>query len=198
MIAAIIPASGKSERMGQPKGLLMLEGKSLLNWQIESLWQGQIGQVLVVGASVLKKHVVPKAQFIDSEGKVTEMIGSVRLGLSQVSDKAEGILIVPSDFPILDKGIIDFILLSFRKDKSKIIVPSFNGKGGHPVLITKHFFNEIMDAFSGEGIRGLLKKYPESVEKVEYLNDDIHLNINTPEDFEKYKQQIKQKSSALA
>ncbi len=197
MISAIIPSSGKSERMGNPKGLLMLEGKALLNWQIESLLYAQVKQVIVVGSSFLRKHVLPKAQFVDSQGKVTEMIGSVRLGLRSVSDKTEGVLIVPSDFPILDHEIIDFMLQHFQKDKSKIIVPAFNGKGGHPVLIPGCFFNEIMVSFSGEGIRGLMRKYPESVEKIEYINDDIHLNINTPEDLKKYKQQIKQKNSAI-
>jgi molybdenum cofactor cytidylyltransferase len=191
MIAAIIPSSGKSERMGQPKGLLKLKGKTLLSWQIESLFQAQIIQVIVVGPIFLKQHVLPKARFVDSEGKAAEMIDSVRLGLKNISNKTKGILIVPSDFPILDQEIIDFMILHFQKDKSKIIVPVFNGKGGHPVIIPERFFNEIMESFNGEGIRGLKKKYPENVKKVEYKNSNIHLNINTPEDFEKYQQKIK-------
>jgi molybdenum cofactor cytidylyltransferase len=125
--------------MGQPKGLLKLKGKTLLSWQIESLFQAQIIQVIVVGPIFLKQHVLPKARFVDSEGKAAEMIDSVRLGLKNISKYNQRDLIVPSDFPILDQEIIDFMILHFQKDKSKIIVPVFNGKGGHPVIFRNVF-----------------------------------------------------------
>lgn len=190
-ISAIILAAGKSSRMKTPKPLLNLDKEALINFQIKSLKNSHIEEIIVVlgsNAEEIKKVIlsneVKVVENIDFElGKTT----SIKKGLSEINDKND-ILLIAVDQP-RNKLLIEQIS-SFHINhpgEKKIVMPFSNGKSGHPIIFSNIFFNELTQINEEtEGIREVIKNNQESMIKYKTKDESALVDLNTPEQYEKY------------
>lgn len=190
-VAATIPASGQSSRMGAPKSLLTLKGKTLVTWQIESLSQGGITDIYVVGNDELKDHISKPALHINSKGKAKQMLDSIRIGIQNCAIDIDGLLILPSDQPLMIESIVTALLNGFRKSPSKIIIPSFQHKKGHPIIIPSRLFKEVLHSPSTQGLKGIIQDHTSDIEYIRWPDDSILKNLNTPEEFLRFTQELR-------
>lgn len=139
---AIILAAGYSSRVGTNKLLLKLGDKTILERCMEYLYPF-CRQIIVVGgfqieelepilASYDKSKLVYNSQFS------TGMYSSVKKGLEYI--KGERFLLTPGDIPIIQKSTIERIL----EMDAPIVIPKFEGKTGHPVLMQSSLISEIL------------------------------------------------------
>ena len=190
-ISAIILAAGKSSRMKTPKPLLNLDKEVLINFQIKSLKNSHIEEIIVVlgsNAEEIKKEIlsneVKVVENIDFElGKTT----SIKKGLSEINDKND-ILLIAVDQP-RNKLLIEQIS-SFHINhpiNKKIVMPFSSGKSGHPIIFSNIFFNELTQINEEtEGIREVIKNNQESMIKYKTKDESALVDLNTPEQYEKY------------
>lgn len=155
------------------------------------------GMVVVVGeeadriTSALGDRVF-RAAGSDSDA---EQLHSVRLGL-QCATKIPGVqrvLLHPADHPFIPHLVVETLLhRATRRDR--VLIPSHNGRGGHPVLIPTNVMNSIVSwkpsesgAAAGEqpgGLRGYWKTHPEAVERIEFSDaPELVLDLDTPDDY---------------
>src|SRR5262249_6229578 len=145
MIDALIPAAGKSVRMGRPKLSLPLGDRSVLEHVLATLHGAGIEDaVVVVGPHVPElvslaarsgAHVCPLAQ------EAPDMRATIERGLAWIEERwrptsADAWLLVPGDHPTLDGAIVrDLIRERATDSRHTIFLPTFDGKRGHPALI---------------------------------------------------------------
>ncbi len=190
-ISAIIIAAGKSSRMKTPKPLLDWGKEKLINFQIKSLKNSNIEEIIVVlgsNAGEIKKEIISNEVKVvtntDFElGKTT----SIKKGLSEVN-KENDILLIAVDQPrnkLLIKQISNFH--TNHPSNKKIAMPYSEGKSGHPIIFSNIFFNELIKINEEtEGIREIIKRNHGSIIKYKTKDNSALIDLNTPEQYERY------------
>ena len=191
MITAIILAAGESKRMGQPK-LLMPWGKSTVLQTVISTFQAAgINDILVVTGGdrrQIESLVGMTVQTIFNEAyQEGEMLSSIQVGLSAKMREASAALICLGDQPQVQERTVRSVCDAFLKNKSPIVVPSYQMRRGHPWLVARPLWDQLLEMKSPRTPRDFLKKH---ARKINYVNVDtasVIEDLDTPEDFLKYK-----------
>jgi molybdenum cofactor cytidylyltransferase len=191
-ISAIILAAGESKRMGRPKMLLPWEDTTVLGKVIETIQQAGIEDILVVtgGArdEVTKIITHYKTRFTHNKDYASgEMLTSIQLGLRGQEPSAQATLICLGDQPQVEERCARAVLESFRKNKSGIVVPSYQMRRGHPWLIAKELWNEVLQMRAPKSMRDFLNSHKSNIHYVEFDAPSILQDLDTPEDYLKYK-----------
>lgn len=186
----LILAAGNSTRMGSPKGLLDVNGQSLLDYQISQFFSFGGNRVFVVvgkfseeyqkGSALLKDK---RVSLLQNDNIDLGQFYSIYMGLKEVDHcDLEGAFILPVDSPLVSQE--DLISLVFSK-KDTVLLKK-DGKGGHPVLLRRNCYHELINNnFNTEGrLDYFIKNLPEqTVESVESETIQSTLNLNTQSDY---------------
>jgi molybdenum cofactor cytidylyltransferase len=186
-IAALVLAAGQSRRMGTLNKLLIeIDGVPMVRRVVETLTRSKAQPVLVVtghqherveaavqGLSVAVLHNPDYAQGLST---------SLRRGLAELGDRADGAVVALGDMPRVSAVEIDRLIAAFNPLEGRgIVVPTRNGKRGNPVLWAKQFFPEMLQVAGDVGARHLIGAYPEMVAEVEMEGDAVLTDIDTPQ-----------------
>ena len=171
--------------MGRTKQLLRLGDKPVINHCIDALIASSIREIVVVISSkdngiadTVRGLTVTVAINPVPE---SDMAGSARTGISAISRSASGILLCLSDYPLVLPETITMLIAEHAKSPDKIMIPSFNGKRGHPSLFPS---TTIRDIFSGGTLRDIIRKTPQRVVTIECADEGVVLDMDTPEDYQ--------------
>ena len=191
-ISAIILAAGQSKRMGQPKMLLPWENTTVLGKVIETIQQTGIEDILVVtgGArdEVEKIAANYKLRTTHNENFARdEMLASIQLGLQEQETQSEAALICLGDQPQVEERSVRKVCDAFRENKSSIVVPSYQMRRGHPWLIARELWGEVLQMRTPESMRDFLNAHRDDIFYVELDTSSILMDLDTPADYLKYK-----------
>ena len=177
MVSAVILAAGKSERMGRPKLALKLGERSLVGCVVESALLSRAGEVIVVlGKDLDELHSEVKTmasssgkgvRVVFSENPEQGMSFSMRLGIAAVSEKADGVLFLLGDQPLVRPEHIDAIISRFEKGDVLIVHALYNGKRGNPVLFSASLLGELRAVRGDKGGRDVLAAHESQAAGVE-------------------------------
>ncbi len=186
---AILLAAGESSRMGQLKALLPWRGQPLLQHQVSALRDGGADRVVVVlghRADELRT-LLEGLEGVDSvlnpdylQGKTT----SIKTGLFAVDSRVvDEILLLNVDQPRSAPDIAR-ILETHRATDHAVTIPTCSGKGGHPIVLSAELLDELLviDEES-QGVKAVVQRRPESVNRFPLENPEILLDLNTPEQY---------------
>lgn len=186
---AILLAAGESSRMGQLKALLPWRGRPLLQHQVSALRDGGADRVVVV----LGHRADDLSPLLDGlegvdwvlnpdylQGKTT----SIKAGLSAVDPRvAAEILLLNVDQP-RSAADIARILDTHRAMGHAVTIPTCGGKGGHPIVLSADLLDELMVIDEESlGVKAVVQRRPESVNRFPLENPEILLDLNTPEQY---------------
>ena len=187
MITAIILAAGQSKRMGQPKMLLPWGKTSVLGKVITTFRDAGVEEVIVVTGGN-REHIealvdVSARTIFNPDFAKEEMLSSIQTGLSGLKQGTEAILIALGDQPQVQEGCVRQITGAFQESRASIVVPSFKMKRGHPWLVAKSLWDEILQMHSPESMRDFLNRHSEEIRYVEVGNNSILQDLDTLEDY---------------
>lgn len=186
-VSAIILAAGASRRYGEPKQLLPLEGKTLLEHVLENASASRVGEVIVVlGCQAERIRPVLQAsptKVVCNESWELGQSASLQAGLRVVNPSSQAAVFLLVDQPRIDHQIIDQVVDEFRHGRSPIVVPTFQEKWGNPVLFASAFFPELMALTGDQGGRTVARKHLDSVKAISVESAAILADIDTPEDY---------------
>jgi molybdenum cofactor cytidylyltransferase len=191
---AVIPAAGRSSRMGRPKQLLDIDGQPMLLAVLDPLSTcPQITAVFVVTNSLVASTLdlsQSGASVVLNDEPDAQMIDSVRLGVSELQRQHDlapddGILICPGDQPGLTTGDISCCCQAFVQTSGKIIIAAHNGKTGHPLIFPASLIPFMMSSACNTGLRELPGQHPQAVVYIEIESPAVVRNINTPTDYDR-------------
>jgi molybdenum cofactor cytidylyltransferase len=193
MTFAIIPAAGKSARMGRPKLLLRLGQATVLEHVITALLQGGVEHILVVAGP----HVAELAPLAEAAGasvlllleETPDMRATVEHGLRWLEEHfkpsaEDSWLLVPGDHPTLEPDVVR-ALLEARPTSDSIRVPMAQGRRGHPTLIGWSHVRGIFALPAGQGINAYLREHQGETALVPVASEAILQDLDTPEDYDR-------------
>ena len=177
----IVLAAGASARLGEPKALVDVGGKPLVQHLVERLENVGLQPVIVTRAelSVDILLALPERTVVINPNPDSGRTGSLQCGLKQILDTKGGerafrLLVAPVDRP----GFSDETLLSLM-GKEVCACPAKDGRGGHPLLLMPDDVTRIRTAEPDTPLRELC-----SPERFDVDDLHLHLNLDTPSDFE--------------
>ena len=191
-ISAIILAAGQSKRMGQPKMLLPWQNTTVLGSVIETLQQAGVEDILVVtgGSRNEVERIAAKLKArttFNQEYATSEMLESIQLGLRGQKADHEATLICLGDQPQVEMESVRRVCEGFNQHQSRIVVPSFQMRRGHPWLIDRVFWGDILQLRAPKSMRDFLNAHRDDIFYVECDSPKILQDIDNPADYLKYK-----------
>jgi molybdenum cofactor cytidylyltransferase len=191
-ISAIILAAGQSKRMGQPKMLLPWGNTTVLGKVIETVRRTGIEDILVVtgGAREEVEKIVVQYQLRMAHNENfanEEMLTSIQLGLREQKNQSDTTLICLGDQPQVEERSVRNVCNIFHENKSRIVVPSYQMRRGHPWLIAKELWDEVLQMRAPASMRDFLDAHKNDIFYMEYDSPSILQDLDTPADYLKYK-----------
>jgi molybdenum cofactor cytidylyltransferase len=186
-ILAIVLAGGESKRMGFPKMLLKINGRTMLEVVICNIADSDVNNTLVIlGAEQESLNEILDRMSVNSrynDNYKEGMLSSVKCGFSNIPSTTDAVMVFQGDQPLISPKTINRVIDAYRLYGKSINIPVFENKRGHPILIDNKFSEEVMNLKNHEGLRSLAYKFPESVLEVETEDPGILKDIDTWEEF---------------
>lgn len=187
MICGIVLAAGLGRRIGGPKALLSLDGRTFLERAVRALSEAGLEVVVVVNPVVdaaVSKGALPARLVVnpDPDGQ-NGMFGSVRLGISEALNLgAIGALLLPVDLPLVTSEDVRAVLTRLRAGAA-VAVATHDTRRGHPIGVNRAVMEEIATDPSATTLRDIVRKNPGRVVEVPVSGGAI-TGVNTKEDLD--------------
>jgi molybdenum cofactor cytidylyltransferase len=196
MIVAVILSAGESSRMGRPKALLPIDGETFVERIVSTLKRTKVGKIIVVighNAAEMKQKIVhlPVEILINQKyqlGQLSSLHVAIRHLLADSS--CGGILVHLVDHPYIDPDLVDRMIEAADRSGKLIVVPRHQGKRGHPVILSRKLFTELLGAPLDQGAKVVVNAHPDDTLAIDVEDEGVTIDIDTPDE---YKQHVKDK-----
>jgi molybdenum cofactor cytidylyltransferase len=188
---AIVLAAGRSTRMEAFKQLLPFGGRTVVEAAVWSLVRAGVGVervIVVVGhrAEEVARVVQPLgARIATNREHDRGMLSSVQTGLASVPEGARAVLIALGDQPFGEPEVARAVVRSWRNSGRGLIVPSHDGRRGHPLLIDLKYRDAVAKLSPDVGLREILLGHPDDLQHVVVEVDSIARDMDTRADYER-------------
>ena len=186
-VAGIILAAGSSSRFGSPKQLLPWRGTSVLNSVVDVAIQTGLSPVIIVlgaNADLIEPELLDGCFVVRNDKWSLGQSSSIRVGLAELPEDTEGVLILLGDQPQINPLFCASIIQK-GLDSGKITIPYVNDRRANPVFFPKHTVDRLGEVTGDRGGRAIFSEF--QVELLPWLDDCMAMDIDTPEDYEKLK-----------
>jgi molybdenum cofactor cytidylyltransferase len=186
-IAAVILAAGRSTRMGGPNKLLAeIARRPLVRIAAEAALASRADPVIVVTGH--QREEIEKAlgampvRLVHNPDFAQGLGSSLKAGIAAVPAQADGAIVLLGDMPRVDAPLLNRLIAAFDPDRGAlVVVPTFEGKRGNPVLWSRRFFPDLMAIEGDVGARHLIGRYGEAVVEVPVAGEAAFVDVDTPE-----------------
>jgi molybdenum cofactor cytidylyltransferase len=170
MISAILLAAGKSRRMGAFKPLLPFGERTVAEACIGNLREGGVEEIVVVighrARELRERLAYLPVRFAVNADVESQMGASIARGVEQISQSAQAVFIALVDQPAIPPEVIRVLIAERAQRGASLIIPEFEGRGGHPVLIDLGYRQELLNLDSQRGLRALFDAHRQEVLRV--------------------------------
>lgn len=186
--AGLLLAAGKSTRMGSLKALLPWEGTTLLQFQLTQLERSMIDQIIIVlgyESSKLLPYVEElSARIVWNQNYEKGKTESIKAGVLAVENDSDCFIITSVDQPV-NHILLDALIHQFRQTNASIIIPVYNKRRGHPILLSTKLRDEIMQLNEEtHGLRAILQKRNDEISELIVEDHSVIFNFNNEKDYE--------------
>lgn len=188
-VGALVLAAGMSRRMGQPKVLMpWANGKPIIEHILDQLIMARLDHISVVTghrapevAAIASKLDIPTV--FNAEFATGEMLSSVKAGLRAMPEHVAAALIVLGDQPRIQPRVIAQVLSAYAEGANEIVAPSFNQRRGHPILIDRRLWNEILALPPDGAPRDVINAHADRIAYVNVDTDSVLSDVDTPQEY---------------
>lgn len=185
--SAILLSAGKSTRMGTLKALLPWEGKTLLQYQLSQFTLSKVNQIIVVlgyqSSKLLSYLESSPAQLVWNEQYEMGKTESIKRGILSIKENSDCFILATVDQPI-NQSLIDAMIKEFVQTSSKIIIPNYHGKRGHPILFSTELQEELLQIKEEtQGLKEILHKRKKDIHDWTVTDPSVLFNFNSPKDY---------------
>jgi len=185
-IAAVVLAAGRSRRMAPLNKLLVADasGRSMITRVLDNVLASRARPVIVVtGHEAARVRDVLQGRdvsFVHAERYADGLSASLRAGVEALPADVDGALVCLGDMPLVTAPMLDRLMAAFDPDEGRsIVMPTFRGKQGNPMLWGSAYFAEMRTVTGDVGARHLVGQHPEAVHEVEMADDAVLRDFDT-------------------
>jgi len=189
-VAGVVLAAGLSRRMGAHKPLLPFGAEPMVARVVDAVRAAGAAYVAVVtghrcddvaaalaGRDVLLVH---NPHYRDGE-----MLSSAQAGVRAVARCCDAALLALGDQPAIEPATIASLIAAWRPTSAAIVAPVYDGRGGHPVLISSRLFDELLRLDAAESLKTLMRRHIDQTLKLEVNDPGVLTDVDTPADYER-------------
>jgi CTP:molybdopterin cytidylyltransferase MocA/uncharacterized Fe-S cluster-containing radical SAM superfamily protein len=186
-LSGLILAAGYSSRMGSFKPLLRLDRLTALESAVGLFRQsGIIDVTVVVGHRA--DEMIPIVKGLGATPVINPdygqgMYSSIKAGIRAISHACDGCFLLPVDIPLVRPTTIEVLRQKFIRRRAPVLFPVFRGRRGHPPLISRALFAEILDGDGTGGLSAVLDRHAAEAETAIVYDEGIRRDMDTPEDY---------------
>ena len=187
MISAILLAAGQSKRMkGENKLTKEIQGIPLIKHSVKNILASSIHELIIVlghQKEIIEKLIDKneKIRFVFNKDFKNGMASSIKVGLNHLSKNTEAFFICLGDMPMVGHDIYNQLIKS--KGNKEIIVPTYKGQQGNPVLFDKSMKEKVLNITGDVGAKKILELNRDKISDLEINNQNISKSFNTQGDF---------------
>ncbi len=189
MITGIILAAGESKRMGRPKALLKIGKQTFIRRIIAALNHPAIGHIVVVlgaHADDVREEIKDlNLTVVVNHDYLRGQLSSLIVGIAEAErGESSAAIVHPVDHPLVAAGTVHALVESFLVHAPALVLPTFEGKRGHPVIFPSTLFQELKQAPLSIGACAVVRQHRDSVVEVPCTDSGVIRNIDTVADYE--------------
>jgi molybdenum cofactor cytidylyltransferase len=189
MNVAIILAAGESRRMGQPKQLLPFAGKTMLECVIDAFRSPRVDEIRVVlgykADEIAAKIAHTSCKIVKNDRYPLGMFTSMQAGLRELPKKTRVVMLAVCDQPRLKRETVEILIEKFEKGRHKILIPSYNGRQGHPPLLRAEYANEILAMDESMTLKHFYAKHADDIARLVVEDEGVLIDIDDRETYER-------------
>lgn len=186
LIGAIVLAAGQSRRMGRPK--MTLEwGQTTVIGQVTAVLLEAGAQPVVVVCGAAEEEI--RSALAGAPVRIArnpnylqgDMLASLQRGLEVMPEAVEAVLVALGDQPQVERQIVEQVIGRYQESGSDLVVPSFEMRRGHPWLMSKSYWAEVLEMGGGQSLRDFLSRHAAEIDYVVVGSKSILKDLDTPE-----------------
>lgn len=190
MIAAVILAAGRSQRMGQPKMTLPWGDTTVIGRVCEVLLGAGVAQQVVVTGGAHAEVVEALANFpvqvvFNGLFAQQEMLTSFQVGLRQLDEDIQAALVCLGDQPQIERRLVVRLMEEYEQSGAGLIVPSYQMRRGHPWLLDRSYWQDVLALAPAYSLRDFLNQHQSEIHYLAVDSRSVLLDLDTPEDYQK-------------
>ena len=190
MIAGLILAAGESSRMGIDKAALTYRGRTFLELMVQTLREINLDRIVVVlghhAQEIQRQIKLEAAQVVVNPDYRSGQTSSLQAALrSLLADDLEAIILCLVDHPAVCAETVRRIVATFRQCGAPVVIPTYQGRRGHPVLIGRQVFRELLDLPAGMGANSVLRRFLPATQFVEVDDEGVVIDVDDPESYQR-------------
>ena len=187
-VVAILLAAGRSRRMGAFKPLLPFGKKTVVRACVDNLLEsGAASVVVVVGhrAGEVREELARVACVVCvlNEETESEMGVSIARGVEAVGEDAGAVLVALVDQPAVPPTVVRNVVDAWRERGAPLVVPTYEERGGHPVLIDLQLREELLSLPAERGMRALFDAHRSEVLRLPVASPYVVRDMDTPDEY---------------
>ncbi len=183
MISAIVLAAGTSSRMGRPKPLIRVRGRPLLEHVLTTIRNSSVGQTVVVlghEADRIQEDIpLDDVTVVLNRDYAEGMSTSIKAGLRALDSGTEAAFVVLADQPFVSPSTLDTLSHRWTESDAKILIPTFRGVRGNPVLLDLSLSHDLQSISGDQGCRGIFGHHQDDILEVPVDDPSILLDLDT-------------------
>ncbi|MFH1313023.1 MAG: nucleotidyltransferase family protein [Candidatus Eisenbacteria bacterium] len=197
-VACVLLGAGMSSRMGKPKLLMCVRGKTVFEIALANHMESSVSSVCAVIAGwiagfeeIAAEYAGDRVEFV-AIAAPCPMSDSLKAGWRRLQDgvRPGAVMISLADKPLVGPGTIDTLIGAYLKSDRPICVPVNTGIWGHPVIISSELDREIMELQGDQGARELLARHRDEVEQVAINSDEVLVDVDSIDDWDILKSRL--------
>ncbi|MEX2173505.1 MAG: nucleotidyltransferase family protein [Pirellulaceae bacterium] len=200
---AIVPAAGQSTRMGRPKLLLPVAGRTLIEQTLAAWQRSRVDRVIVVvrpGDAALAEVVqAAGVDLVVPAAPPADMKASLACALAYIAERfatadGDAWLVAPADMPHLSSEIINALLDRAAAGPGRVYLPTLASRRGHPVLLPWRLAGEVGRLGAGEGLGNLIQRQNAELvpcDNISQAGTNPFADVDTPEDYRDLKRGLR-------
>ena len=115
-------------------------------------------------------------------GQLSSLQAAIR---SLPGGSTEGMLVCLVDHPLISAELVARLIEAFAREKNRIVIPTFNGKRGHPVIFPVALYPDLLNALEEIGARAVVRAHAADVLEIPVEEEGVLLNLNDPESLQR-------------
>lgn len=186
VVNGLVLAAGESRRMGRPKALLLFQNLTFLEAILQCLRSAGISRtVVVLGHSAQEIQLTADFGTADVVVNAQYRLGqtsSLQAALRAIPD-ADGALLCLVDHPAIKPETVRRLVGVFEEAKAPVVAPVYEGRRGHPVVIARTMFPELLALSPDQGANAVVRKYRGASVEVPVDDPGVVQDIDTLDDY---------------
>jgi CTP:molybdopterin cytidylyltransferase MocA len=186
--AAIVLAAGMSRRMGRHKPLLPIGDRPLIAHVVDSIATAGVQRIFVVtGYQTADVHEALAGRLVElienTDYVAGGMLSSVKLGVRAARDHCDAFFISLGDQAFVLPETFQELMQALSRSRAPILLPTHNGKHGHPILVSSSCADAILALKSNETLNDFTNRYADRAFDVRVNDPAVLEDLDTPEDY---------------